>query len=117
VFLALENHGGIVDTAENMLPIVQGVQSPWFGVNLDTGNFTSEDPYRDIAVMAPYAVNVQIKVELNPGGKGKVPADLSRLVTVIRDSGYQGYIALEYEADEPALVAVPKYLKQLRELL
>lgn len=117
VFLALENHGGIVDTADNMLPIVEAVKSPWFGVNLDTGNFTSEDPYADLAKMAPYAVTVQIKVEVNPGGKGKVPADLPRIMKIIKDSGYRGYVALEYEADEPVLEAAPKYLAKLKELL
>ena len=117
VFLALENHGGIVDTADNMLPIVQAVNSPWFGVNLDTGNFTSEDPYADIARMAPYSVTVQVKVEVNPGGKGKVPADLPRIMKIIKDSGYRGYVALEYEADEPVMEAAPKYLAKLKELL
>ncbi|KXK33273.1 MAG: Xylose isomerase-like TIM barrel [Candidatus Hinthialibacteria bacterium OLB16] len=117
VYLALENHGGIVDTADNMLPIVRAVKSPWFGVNLDGGNFTSEDPYKDLAIMAPYAVNVQVKAQINPGGKGKVPADLKKVMSIIKDSGYRGYVALEYEADEPALVGVPKYLAQLRELV
>lgn len=117
VYLALENHGGIVDTAANMLPIVQAVKSPWFGVNLDGGNFTSEDPYKDLEIMAPYAVNVQIKAEINPGRKGKVPADLKRIMQIIKDSGYRGYVALEYEAEEPALIGVPKYLAQMRELV
>lgn len=117
VFLALENHGGIVDTAEHMLPIIEAVKSPWFGVNLDSGNFTSEDPYADIAKIAPYAVTVQVKVEINPGGKGKVPADLPRIMKIIKDSGYRGYIALEYEADEPVMEAAPKVLAKLKELL
>lgn len=117
VFLALENHGGIVDTADHMLPIVQAVNSPWFGVNLDSGNFTSEDPYTDIAKMVPYAVTVQVKVEINPGGKGKVPADLPRIMKIIKDSGYRGYVALEYEAEEPVMEAAPKVLAKLKELL
>ncbi len=117
VFLALENHGGIVDTADHMLPIIEAVKSPWFGVNLDSGNFTSEDPYADIAKIAPYAVTVQVKVEINPGGKGKVPADLPRIMKIIKDSGYRGYVALEYEADEPVLEAAPKILAKLKELL
>jgi sugar phosphate isomerase/epimerase len=117
VFLALENHGGIVDTAANMLPIVQAVNHDWFGVNLDTGNFTSDDPYADIAMMAPYAVTVQVKVEINPGGRGKVPADLPRIMKIIKDSGYRGYVALEYEAEEDVLTAAPRYLAQMKDLL
>ena len=39
VFLALENHGGLTTSVEGILELVRAVQSPWFGVNLDTGNF------------------------------------------------------------------------------
>jgi sugar phosphate isomerase/epimerase len=117
VFLSLENHGGIVDSPENMLPIVKAVKSDWFGVNLDTGNFNTEDPYADIAKLAPYAVTVQVKVEVNPGGRGKVPADLKRVMDILKGSGYRGYVALEYEAAEDARTAVPRYLEELKKLL
>ena len=49
VILALENHGGIVTTAEQLLAIVREVKSDWFGVNLDTGNFRGADPYAELA--------------------------------------------------------------------
>src|SRR5207244_4380233 len=56
IFLALENHGGITATADSILAIVRAVKSDWFGVNLDTGNFHTADPYADLARIAPYAV-------------------------------------------------------------
>ena len=40
--LALENHGGITATPEQILKLVQAVDAPNFGVNLDTGNFHGE---------------------------------------------------------------------------
>ena len=43
VFLALENHGGLTSEVDDMLAIVRDVNSPWFGVNMDTGNFRSAD--------------------------------------------------------------------------
>ena len=46
VFLALENHGGIVAEPDGLLEIVKAVKSDWFGVNLDTGNFHGVDPVR-----------------------------------------------------------------------
>ena len=49
VFLALENHGGITSEVDDMLAIVHDVNSPWFGVNMDTGNFRSADIYGDLA--------------------------------------------------------------------
>jgi len=117
IFLALENHGGIVRSAGQMLAIVKEVRSEWFGVNLDTGNVYSDDPYGELEAMAPYAVNVQVKVEINPGGRGKVPADLERVVGILKDAGYRGYVVLEYEAKEDARTAIPGYLRKLRELI
>jgi sugar phosphate isomerase/epimerase len=117
VLLALENHGGISATAEGLLAIAREVQSPWFGINLDTGNFRSPDPYAEIARAAPYAVTVQVKTEVSPEGSAKQPADLARVVQVLREVGYRGYIALEYEAAEDPNTAVPRYLKQLRNLI
>ena len=50
VYLALENHGGITSTPEQLLAIVQGVlKHDWFGVNLDTGNFHGANPYEEMA--------------------------------------------------------------------
>jgi len=116
VFLGLENHGGIVATADEILEIVQAVKSPWLGVNLDTGNFHTDDPYADLVRIAPFAVNVQMKGEVHPRGKGDEPADLPRLVKILRDANYQGYVALEYESKEDPWTAVPRLLKQIKEL-
>jgi sugar phosphate isomerase/epimerase len=117
IMLGLENHGGIVAEPDDLLEIVQAVQSPWFGVNLDTGNFQTDDPYADLARCAPYAVNVQIKTEIQRRGQKKEVADLARLVKILRDANYQGYVALEYEAEENPWQAVPRVLSQLRSLL
>ena len=114
IFLALENHGGPTATAESMLKIIRDVQSPWFGVNLDTGNFRSDDPYADMAAVAAYALNVQVKVELRVGGKTQ-PSDYRRIVKILRDAGYRGYLALEYEAREDPLTAIPRHVAALRE--
>src|SRR6516225_8195647 len=71
VYLALENHGGITGTLEQILALVKAVKHDWFGVNLDTGNFHTDDPYGDLEKLAPYAVTVQVKTEVQPKGKKK----------------------------------------------
>lgn len=117
VFLALENHGGITETADQLLAIVKRLDSPWLGINLDSGNFSKGgDPYEQLAKIAPYAVNAQIKTEMTIDGK-KQPADLARIVKILRDANFRGYVVLEYEAAEAALVAVPRHLKELRGLI
>lgn len=117
VILALENHGGITATVEQMLAIVTAVKHDAFGVNLDSGNFRTADPYGDLAKIAPYAVNVQLKTEVTSVGKATEEADLSRLVEMLRTAKYRGYVALEYEAKEDAKVAVPRYLAELKKLM
>jgi sugar phosphate isomerase/epimerase len=52
VILGLEDHGGITARAETVLKIVRKVNSPWVGVNLDTGNF-NVDPYRKSRCACP----------------------------------------------------------------
>lgn len=117
VFLALENHGGITSTAEQMLKIIHGVKpSPWFGVNLDGGNFRTADPYGDLEKIAPYAVNAQLKIDLYPNGKHEL-ADLGRVINILRKANYRGYIVLEYEAMPDPFEAIPGHLKTLRELI
>lgn len=117
VFLALENHGGITETAEQTLAIVRAVKHDWFGVNLDTGNFHTADPYADLAKLAPYAVTVQIKTEVQPAGKPHEDADLKRLLDILRTANYRGYVALEYEAKEDPKTAVPRAVAELRKLM
>ena len=115
IFLGLENHGGLVAEPAGMLEILEGVKSPWLGVNLDTGNFHTDDPYRDLAKVAPWAVNVQVKVEMRPrGAKKKSPANLERVVAILREVNYQGFVVLEYEAKEDPMTAIPHHLENLR---
>ena len=116
VMLALENHGGIVTTADQLLSLVREIDSDWFGVNWDSGNFRSADPYAELKAIAPYAVTAQIKVSVGAAGESQ-PADWPRIIGILRDVGYRGWIALEYEEQEDAKVAVPRLLDQLHGLI
>ena len=120
VFLGLENHGGIVAEPDNLINMVKAAKSPWAGINLDSGNFHTEDPYGDLAKIAPYAINVQLKMEMSPKGSKKgegQPADVPRLLKILRDANYQGWFTLEYEVAADPLGEVPKILEMLRPLL
>jgi sugar phosphate isomerase/epimerase len=117
VLLALENHGGITATPDQLLALVKPIKSQWLGVNIDTGNFKTDDPYSDVAKIAPYGVVCQVKTEVNPGGKKKEEADLGKMVKILKDANFHGYVVLEYEAAEEAGLAVPKHVKELRKLI
>ena len=99
-----------------MLKIVEAVKpSPWFGVNFDSGNFRTDDPYRDLEKIAPYAINAQIKVAVTRDGR-KEDADLPRIIQMLKSADYRGYVVLEYEERDPEK-EIPRYVAQLRDLI
>lgn len=114
IILGLENHGGIVAEADDLLEILRTVKSPWIGINLDSGNFHTDDPYRDFERCAGYAVNVQMKSEIQRRGQKKEASDMARMVRILKAAKYRGYVALEYEAAEDPSTAVPRLLEEMR---
>ncbi len=94
VIIGIQNHGDMLKTAEQTIKIIKMVDSEWCGVIVDTGYFLTPDPYKDIAAVAPYAVNWQVKQHI--GGKGgKTPTDLKKIVRIARAAGYRGYLPIE----------------------
>jgi sugar phosphate isomerase/epimerase len=114
VYLALENHGGITATADQLLALVTAVKHDWFGVNLDTGNFHTPAPYTDLARIAPYAITVQLKTQIERPGCPKEPADIPCVFGILKQIRYRGYVALEYEGEADPFQAVPDYLRQMQ---
>lgn len=113
IILAIENHD-FTTNVDRLMQIVEGVDSPWFGINLDTGNLNnSESPYDDIKRMAPFAVNAQFKVKIRQAS-GHVDADFRRIVSILRKAKYSGYLVLEYEEPEP-YENIPRFIAALRE--
>ena len=83
IILALENHDFLMDSSR-LQTIVKRVDSPWFAVNLDSGNFIDKDGYEAFERTAPYAATVQLKVELRDESGKKMPADMSRLIGILK---------------------------------
>lgn len=117
IFLGIENHGGIVSEPEELVDIVKSVKNPWIGINLDTGNFHTADPYQSIALCAPWAVNVQYKVEIRPAGQKTQPTDAQRVVKILRDVNYQGWVVLEHEKAENPWQTIPGHIERLKDAI
>ena len=120
VILAVQNHGDFIATGAEHLSLLQRVDHEYCAALVDTGKYNTADPYADIALMAPYAVNWQIK-ELT-GTSGDSPrTDLKKLLAIIRQSGYRGYLPIETLASGrkgyDSFVAVPRMLNELREAI
>ncbi|MCA9195962.1 MAG: sugar phosphate isomerase/epimerase [Planctomycetales bacterium] len=115
VHLALENHGGPTATPDGLLKIVRDVDSPWFGVNLDSGNFHGEDVYAELQEIAPYALNVQVKVTIHPTGKPKEETDFHRLSQILQAAHYRGYVVLEFEEEGDVRAESERFIRLLRQ--
>ncbi|MDB4673278.1 sugar phosphate isomerase/epimerase [Verrucomicrobiales bacterium] len=115
VILGVENHDFTTDI-DRMKRILEAVDSPWFGLNFDSGNLAkTSDPYGDLKRIAPHTVNAQLKVDIPRDGK-KEPADFKRIVDILGEAGYSGTVVLEYENKKP-YEEVPMYLEKLREAI
>jgi L-ribulose-5-phosphate 3-epimerase len=112
IVLGVEDDGGLTTTAEPTVEIVKQTDSPFAGINLDTGNFP-KNGYRQVALCIPYATSVHFKVGISDENGNKEKADWPRLADMFRTAGYKGYLSLEYEENDDAAVAVPPLLAEL----
>jgi sugar phosphate isomerase/epimerase len=112
VVLGIEDDGGLTTTAEPTVAIVKQTDSPYVGINLDTGNFP-RNSYAQVALCLPYAVSTHVKRNVkSPDGKAE-PADWDRLADMFVKAGYKGYLSLEYEEKDTAETAVPPLAAEL----
>jgi L-ribulose-5-phosphate 3-epimerase len=115
VTIGVEDDGGLTTNADRTVEIVKKAASPWAGINLDVGNFP-DDAYHQIEMCAPYATNVHFKSEVHIDRKSQ-PADWPRILKILGNAGYQGYLALEYESTDAPFTAVPKLVAKMREVI
>jgi len=103
VIVGIQNHGEFLWNADVCLELLNAVNDRKnFGLILDTGYFTTPDPYIDIERMVPYAVNFQIKEfarvtpsrDIDPDTCFQ-PMDLHRLMGIMRKTGYKGLLPIE----------------------
>src|SRR3954468_20584464 len=123
VIIGVQNHGDFVKTADNLISLIQRVDSPWCGAIVDTGYFRAPDVYAEMEKAAPYAVNWQVKQ--SPYGvekEAEAPTDLKRLLRIVRKSGYRGYLPIECLSprgggDYDPYKVVPKFFAELKQAI
>ncbi len=113
VVLALENHWGLTTNVDTLLTIWKRVNSPWLGLNMDTGNYPG-DPYDGIAKLAPHATIVQAKLYYGGGEWYTLDLDYPRIAGILKKADFKGWVSLEMEGKEDPSTAVPKSYETLR---
>lgn len=114
VVLGLENHWGLGRTAEGVLRIVNGIDSPWLQITSDTGNFL-ENQYEQLEMMAPQTFLVQAKTYYGGGKWYTLDIDYPKVAEIFRKVNYRGYVSIEFEGNEDPMTAVPKSLELIRD--
>jgi sugar phosphate isomerase/epimerase len=120
IIIAVQNHGDFIRSGVEHLSLLKRVDHPWCGGLVDTGKYLTENPYADMALMTPHAVNWQIKETLR-SQTDSPPTDFKKLVALLIAGGYRGYVPIEtLSMHRPAydpFVEVPKVIAQLREAI
>jgi sugar phosphate isomerase/epimerase len=111
ITLGIESHGGITSKAANILAILQRVNSPFAGCNLDIGHFR-DDPYSQVEALVPYATHTHIHQSFD----NHQPIDLDRIWQMFAKSGYQGFMSVEYEGEDDPMTGVPKVVEKVKRL-
>ena len=116
IVVGIQNHNDFIKTADQAIEIIKRINSDWFGLILDVGSYRTGDPYQEIAQSIPYTVNWQLKENLFVNGVEQ-KTDLIRIMKIIQEKGYRGYIPLETLGEGDPKVKVPKFLKEISEAM
>lgn len=126
VVLALENHGGLPCTGAEQAEVLAALDSPFCRATLDLGNYMQcpEDPLAGVRAALPYCAYVHVKDfkrladgSLQRATIGDGDVDLAGCLRAIRDSGFDGFVALEYEGEEDELTGVPRSIAHMKKAL
>lgn len=114
VIIAIQNHNDFIKTAADVDRIFDMVDSDWLGLNLDIGSYRQGDPYAEIEKNISKAVTWQIKENVWIEGK-ETPVDLEKLFSLIKKSGYRGYLPIETLGAGDPYQKVPRLLNEVRQ--
>src|SRR5208337_2451224 len=119
ITLGIEDHQGVTQSADVCVEIMQRVNSPYAGINLDITHFIptpTQDAYAQIAACVPYATNMHIRDHFDD----HAPVDMDRVWQILAQAGHQGYVSAEYEASSPdslpPATGVPKLVDEIQTL-
>lgn len=96
----VENHGGNSSIGKWLAEIMKTVNKPNCGVLPDLGNFYEYDRYAGVTDMMPFAKGVSGKTYDFDAEGNETKVDYVKMMKIISDSKYTGYIDVEYEGNK-----------------
>jgi sugar phosphate isomerase/epimerase len=100
----VENHGGLSSNGAWLVSVMRAVDHPGCGTLPDFGNFqVAEDEwydrYQGVAELMPFAKAVSAKSHGFDEHGDETSTDYLRMMRIVLDAGYRGYVGIEYEGD------------------
>jgi len=119
----VENHGGLSSNGEWLTGVMKLVDHKRVGTLPDFGNFTLNyetgetfDRYRGVEMLMPYAKGVSAKSNVFDENGDEAKMDYYRLMKIVDDAGYKGFVGIEYEGTElsekEGVIATKKLLEK-----
>jgi len=103
----VENHGGLSSHGRWLAGVMEMVGRDTVGTLPDFGNFFIDrknnveyDRYKGTKELMPYAKGVSAKSHAFDDEGNEISTDYHRMLKIVKESGYRGYIGIEYEGKD-----------------
>lgn len=102
----VENHGGLSSDGAWLSDVMKRVDLPNCGTLPDFGNFRIKgdqwyDRYQGVKELMPHAKAVSAKSHKFNEAGDEVETDYHKMMKIVLDAGYHGYVGIEWEGPEP----------------
>jgi sugar phosphate isomerase/epimerase len=102
----VENHGGLSSNGQWLAEVITAVELDNCGTLPDFGNFRigpgeEYDKYRGVAELMPFAKGVSAKSYGFDANGDETTIDFRRMLGIVLDAGYRGYVGVEWEGMTP----------------
>jgi len=126
VNVIIENHFGPSTDAKWLAGVIRQVNNPYAGVLPDFGNFirrermtemtieafknakviATYDRYESVKTLMPYAKGVSAKTHGFDESGNDMETDFTKMLTIVKESGFKGYIGIEAEGSFMKMMGV-----------
>lgn len=118
--IIVENHGGLSSNGKWLSGVMKRVDLPNCGTLPDFGNFKlgggrMYDRYQGVKEMMPYAKAVSAKSHGFDADGNETGTDYHQMMKIVVDSGYRGFVGVEWEGATPGEVEGTLLTKKLLE--
>ena len=119
----VENHGGFSSNGQWLSSVIKMVDHPHCGTLPDFGNFRIKegelyDRYKGVKELMPFAKAVSAKSHDFDENGNETNTDYLRMMKIVMDAGYHGYVGIEYEgrklSESDGIKATKKLLEKVR---